>query len=48
MLQTKMKRAAKKIEEEHWSKLLESVVINTTDGVLIQIPMLIQGSISSM
>ncbi|SMD01800.1 PAS domain S-box protein [Pedobacter africanus] len=23
------------IEEEHWSKLLESVVVNTTDGVLI-------------
>lgn len=25
----------KNIEDEHWSKLLESVVINTTDGVLI-------------
>nr|WP_121271003.1 PAS domain S-box protein [Pedobacter schmidteae] len=25
----------KRVEEEHWSKLLESVVINTTDGVLI-------------
>ncbi|WP_316810883.1 PAS domain S-box protein [Pedobacter heparinus] len=32
-----MKKAHHKeqIEEEHWSKLLESVVINTTDGVLI-------------
>ncbi|WP_306017617.1 PAS domain-containing protein, partial [Balneatrix alpica] len=32
-----MKRAHNKeqIEEEHWSKLLESVVINTTDGVVI-------------
>lgn len=32
-----MNRAHNKeqIEEEHWSKLLESVVINTTDGVVI-------------
>jgi PAS domain S-box-containing protein len=26
---------SKRKEEEHWSKLLESVVINTTDGVII-------------
>lgn len=30
-----MQDITKVVEEEHWSKLLESVVINTTDGVLI-------------
>lgn len=30
-----MQDITKRVEEEHWSKLLESVVINTTDGVLI-------------
>lgn len=30
-----MQDITKTVEEEHWSKLLESVVINTTDGVLI-------------
>lgn len=30
-----MQDITKVVEEEHWSKLLESVVINTTDGVVI-------------
>ncbi|TKC63892.1 PAS domain S-box protein [Pedobacter hiemivivus] len=30
-----MQDVTKVVEEEHWSKLLESVVINTTDGVVI-------------
>ncbi|PST84687.1 hypothetical protein C7T94_00710 [Pedobacter yulinensis] len=30
-----MQDITRRKEEEHWSKLLESVVINTTDGVLI-------------
>jgi PAS domain S-box-containing protein len=30
-----MQDVTKVVEEEHWSNLLESVVINTTDGVLI-------------
>ncbi len=30
-----MQDITKHVEEEHWSKLLESVVTNTTDGVLI-------------
>jgi PAS domain S-box-containing protein len=30
-----MQDITRQMEEEHWSKLLESVIINTTDGVLI-------------